>query len=168
MVAHPGDGEDGLVSKPLTETKANDLEPANFHTGLAWMAVNTFATVGIVFTNKAIFSDPSWKRCQLSFASFHFLITWMTLFVLSRPAFFYFVPRRASLQHLLPLAIAMCLNVILPNLSLAYSSITFYQVARILLTPTVAVMNYVLHGSKLPWLAIAALIPACLGVGMVS
>lgn len=92
----------------------------------------------------------------------------MTLFVLSRPAFFYFVPRRASLQHLLPLAIAMCLNVILPNLSLAYSSITFYQVARILLTPTVAVMNYVLHGSKLPWLAIAALIPACLGVGMVS
>jgi len=49
MVAHPGDGEDGLVSKPLTETKANDLEPANFHTGLAWMAVNTFATVGIVW-----------------------------------------------------------------------------------------------------------------------
>ncbi|KAJ6444696.1 triose-phosphate transporter [Purpureocillium lavendulum] len=126
------------------------------------MAVNTLSTVGIVFTNKAIFSDPSWKLCQLSFASFHFLITWVTLFVLSRPSVSYFVPRRASLQHLLPLAIAMCLNVILPNLSLAYSSIAFYQIARILLTPTVAIMSYFLYGVTLPLSAVAALIPACM------
>ena len=68
----------------------------------------------------------------------------------------------------MPLSAAMALNVILPNLSLAFSSVTFYQVARILLTPVVAIMNYILYGSKLPRNAIIALIPACLGVGMVS
>ncbi len=69
---------------------------------------------------------------------------------------------------MIPLSIAMSLNVILPNLSLAYSSVTFYQVARILLTPTVALMNYVLYQATLPRNAILALVPACMGVGMVS
>ena len=62
----------------------------------------------------------------------------------------------------------MCLNVILPNVSLAFSSVTFYQIARILLTPAVALTNYFLYGATLPNRAIVALIPACLGVGMVS
>lgn len=104
----------------------------------------------------------------MSFASFHFFITWLTLHILSRPRFAYFTPRRVSIKHLLPLAIAMCLNVILPNLCLAFSSITFYQIARILLTPTVATMNFFLYGATLPQRAIFALVPTCLGVGMVS
>jgi solute carrier family 35 protein E3 len=133
-----------------------------------WMVINTLATIGIVFTNKAIFTDPTLKNCQLSFASFHFFVTWLTLHTLSRPKFAYFAPRRASIKDLIPLSVAMCLNVILPNLSLAYSSVTFYQIARILLTPTVALMNYVLYGATLPRDALIALVPACAGVGIVS
>jgi solute carrier family 35 protein E3 len=121
-----------------------------------------------VFTNKAIFSDPSLKLAQLTFAAFHFFITWLTLFTLSRPRFAMFVPRRVAIKEILPLAVAMALNVILPNLSLAFSTVTFYQVARILLTPTVAIVNFFLYGATLPRQAILALIPACLGVGMVS
>jgi hypothetical protein len=79
-----------------------------------------------------------------------------------------FVPRRVAIKEIIPLAIAMALNVILPNLSLAFSTVTFYQVARILLTPVVALMNYVLYKQTLPRNAIYALVPACLGVGMVS
>jgi solute carrier family 35 protein E3 len=79
-----------------------------------------------------------------------------------------FVPRRVAIKEIIPLAVAMSMNVILPNLSLAFSSVTFYQVARILLTPTVALMNFVLYKATLPRNAIYALVPACLGVGMVS
>lgn len=68
----------------------------------------------------------------------------------------------------MPLATAMCFNVILPNLSLAYSTVTFYQIARILLTPTVAIMNVVLYRELLPIGAVLSLIPACVGVGMVT
>ncbi|KOS18910.1 Solute carrier family 35 member E3 [Escovopsis weberi] len=156
--------DDALVdSSPSPAADALALAKA-----IIWMIVNTMATIGIVFTNKTIFSDPSWRFCQLTFASFHFFVTWLTLYVLSRPRFAYFVPRRAPILHLFPLAISMCLNVILPNLSLAFSTVTFYQIARILLTPTVALMNFVLYDETLPKDAILALVPACFGVGMVT
>jgi len=126
------------------------------------------ATLPQVFTNKAIFSDPSLKLAQLTFAAFHFVVTYLTLYALSRPQLAFFTPRRATFRDIVPLSIAMSLNVILPNLSLAFSTVTFYQVARILLTPCVAAMNYVLYKATLPRNAILALVPACLGVGMVS
>ncbi|KAL1855880.1 hypothetical protein VTK73DRAFT_8423 [Phialemonium thermophilum] len=135
------------------------------------MVVNILATIGIVFTNKAIFADTSLKLAQLSFAAFHFFVTWLTLFAVSRPrtvAAPLFTPRRASIRDIAPLSVAMSLNVILPNLSLAYSTVTFYQIARILLTPTVALMNYGLYGATLPRAGIVALVPACVGVAVVS
>lgn len=145
-----------------------DPPKSSLASSIVWMVVNTFATIGIVFVNKAIFSDPSLKLVQLTFAAFHFTVTWLTLYILSRPRFAFFVPRRASIREIAPLSIAMSLNVILPNLSLAFSTVTFYQVARILLTPCVALMNYVLYRQTLPPAAVAALLPACAGVGMVS
>ncbi|KAK3905827.1 hypothetical protein C8A05DRAFT_41290 [Staphylotrichum tortipilum] len=151
------------------EKQGQPPEPkSSFTLGLIWMIINTLATIGIVFTNKAIFSDPSLKLAQLTFAAFHFFVTFLTLFLLSRPPFSLFPSRRVPLLDILPLSIAMALNVILPNLSLAFSTVTFYQIARILLTPTVAVLNYALYRSTLPPLAILALVPACVGVGMVS
>ncbi|KAJ8120398.1 hypothetical protein ONZ43_g2886 [Nemania bipapillata] len=163
------DPEEALLEKAMTEHQVPETPS---RTGFArtsfWIMVNTLATIGIVFTNKTIFSDPSLKLAQLTFAAFHFFMTWLLLYVLSRSRFGYFVPRRTTIREVIPLSIAMSLNVILPNLSLAYSSITFYQVARILLTPTVATMDYFLYHTTLPRNAIVALIPACVGVGTVS
>lgn len=165
-----GDDVERMELLPPTEPAAARPAPENnsARTAVIWMVVNTLATIGIVFTNKAIFSDPTLKLAQLTFAAFHFFITWLTLFTLSRPRFAMFVPKRVAIKQIIPLAIAMSLNVILPNLSLAFSTVTFYQVARILLTPMVALMNFVLYKSTLPRGAILALIPACAGVGMVS
>lgn len=166
------DSEEGyrLLEKD-EEAQPVESSPSNgdgMASAIVWMAINTLATIGIVFTNKAIFSDSSLKLAQLSFAAFHFFITWLTLYILSRPRLAFFVPRRATIREITPLSVAMALNVILPNLSLAFSSVTFYQVARILLTPTVALMNFVLYKSTLPRKALFALVPACAGVGMVS
>lgn len=69
---------------------------------------------------------------------------------------------------MLPLAITMCLNVLLMNLSLTFSSVTFYQTARILLTPAVAAINFFFYRMKIPRAAIASLVPMCLGVGIIS
>lgn len=156
-----------LPGQPQQE-KPKAADSTSMRSAVIWMVINTLATIGIVFTNKAIFSDPSLKLAQLTFAAFHFFITWLTLFTLSRPRFAMFTPRRVAIKDIFPLAIAMALNVILPNLSLAFSTVTFYQVARILLTPTVALMNFILYKSTLPRNAIYALVPACVGVGMVS
>ncbi|KAK8020569.1 Solute carrier family 35 member E3 [Apiospora arundinis] len=168
--------KDGLLGKQEDDSQqatqqapeAPPKKSGGMTTAIIWMVVNTLATIGIVFTNKAIFSDPSLKLVQLSFAAFHFFITFLTLFILSRPQLAFFTPRRTTIREILPLCVAMALNVILPNLSLAFSSVTFYQVARIMLTPTVALMNFVLYKATLPRNALLALIPACMGVGMVS
>ncbi|KAG9247551.1 putative solute carrier family 35 member E3 [Calycina marina] len=126
------------------------------------------ATIGIVFTNKAIFDDPSFKLMQTSFASFHFVCTGLTLYMVSRPQIAAFVPKRAGLVEMLPLALAMCLNVVLPNLSLAFSTVTVYQLARVLLTPMTAIINYVFFQQTIPRLAALVLIPVCAGVGITS
>ncbi|KAF5121164.1 Solute carrier family 35 member E3 [Metarhizium anisopliae] len=157
--------EDTLLSRESTTPASHTSSSTK---AIIWMAVNTLATIGIVFTNKAIFSDQSLKLAQLMFAAFHFSLTCLILYTLSRPRFAFFTPKRASIRDIAPLSIAMSLNVVLPNLSLAFSTVTFYQVARILLTPCVAAMNYILYRATLPRNAILALIPTCTGVGIVS
>ena len=105
---------------------------------------------------------------QSSFAAFHFCVTGATLYIASKAPFRKFVPKIPSrIQDMLPLGVAMCLNVVLPNYSLAFSSVTFYQIARILLTPTVALVRYIWYGTVVPTRASLTLIPLLLGVAVV-
>lgn len=62
----------------------------------------------------------------------------------------------------------MCLNVVLPNLSLAFSTVTVYQLCRVLLTPMTAIINFVFYQKTIPKTAALALIPVCAGVGITS
>ena len=121
-----------------------------------------------VFTNKAIFEDPSLRLNQSTFAAFHFTITGATLYAISRPSIGVFSPSRARFLDMMPLALAMCMNVILPNLSLAFSTVAFYQIVRVLLTPLVAGINFIVYEIRIPRKAIWALVPICAGVAIVS
>lgn len=121
-----------------------------------------------VFCNKAIFTDKSFSQCQAAFASFHFFITGATLYMLSRPTFAMFDPKRIAVPQMLPLAIAMAGNVVGMNLSLQVSTITFYQITRVLLTPCVAVINFFFYKKSIPRSAAYALIPMCFGVALIS
>jgi solute carrier family 35 protein E3 len=134
---------------------------------LVWMAVNLFATIGIVFTNKTIFNDPSLVHMQVSFTAFHFLCTSATLFVASK-FFGAFEPKPIGLVNIAPLCFAFCGNVILPNLSLANSSVTFYQLCRILLTPGTAFLNFCLFGIWISFGAAMSIIPICVGVAITT
>ncbi|KAL4897553.1 hypothetical protein BDV59DRAFT_167972 [Aspergillus ambiguus] len=135
---------------------------------LIWTAINIISTVAIVFINKSIFSDPSFSNCQVSFAAYHFFITAGTLWAASRPWCGLFTPKEASIAQMLPLSVAMCIQVVLQNLGLAHSSVMFHQLSRLLLTPIVAGLNYVLYRSKIPRPAFLPLALLCTGVGVVS
>lgn len=121
-----------------------------------------------MFTNKYILSDISFHNCQVAFAAYHFFITGATLWVVSRPQCAIFIPKQVSIMQISPLAAAMCIQVVLQNLSLAYSSFMFHQLARLLLTPVVALLNYMLYSTKIPRAAVSPLILLCSGVGIVS
>ena len=131
-----------------------------------WMGVNIGATIGIVFTNKAIFSNKGLVKMPILFTAFHFLCTSLTLFVLS--SFGGFTPKPLSPFKILPLCFAFCGNVILVNLSLAYSSVTFYQLARILVTPACAALNWIIYGVTISRTKASTIIPICLGIGITT
>lgn len=76
--------------------------------------------------------------------------------------------KRINPIQILPLALGMIFNVVLTNTSLAYSSIQFYQISRVFLTPTVAVLNYLISRTTIPSQAALTLVPVCLGVAVVS
>jgi solute carrier family 35 protein E3 len=115
-----------------------------------------------------MFNNPQFKREQVTFAALHFGVTGLLLFVLSRPKFRVFEVKKTCVWSITPLAAAMCFNVIMPNLSLQFSSVAVYQVTRILLTPTVACINWLYSRQTIPKMAALALAPACLGVGIAT
>ncbi|USW54360.1 Putative sugar phosphate transporter domain-containing protein [Septoria linicola] len=131
-------------------------------------SVNTASTAAIVFVNKQILQDAALRHAQVTFAAFHFAVTFLLLYIVSRPAVGLFPAIKLDSYTLVPLALAMIFNVVLPNASLAFSTIQFYQVARVLLTPCVAALNYGLYNRKIPTQAALTLIPICLGVAVVS
>lgn len=71
---------------------------------------------------------------------------------------------------MLPLALVLCGAVILSNFSLAYASVPFYQTVRGLLVLIVTAMNLILRIPQLtlPRMALVSLLPACIGVGIVT
>lgn len=79
-----------------------------------------------------------------------------------------FEPRKIPIMNMLPLAIAMAMNIIGMNVSLQVSTITFYQITRVLLTPIVAIINFLFYKKTIPRMAVYALIPMCFGVGLIS
>jgi hypothetical protein len=99
--------QDGTLDKIDDDVEAQPIVAAPTGAGrkfLIWTAINMAATIGIVFTNKAIFNDPSFKLMQTSFASFHFVCTGLTLWIVSRPSIGAFIPKRAGLVEMLPVS----------------------------------------------------------------
>ncbi|KAF1816666.1 hypothetical protein P152DRAFT_133056 [Eremomyces bilateralis CBS 781.70] len=129
---------------------------------------NVVATIGIVFTNKQLFHNPSFKYAQVTFAAFYFSVAGLTLFLISRPGFDLFQPKSVPFLRIPPLAAGFAFNVILPNLYFAHSSVAFYQIAGVLLTPCVVVLNYMTLKTTISRGAAIALVLACVGVGIVS
>lgn len=71
-------------------------------------------------------------------------------------------------MYMLPLAIAMAMNIVGMNVSLQVSTITFYQITRVLLTPIVAIINFFFYKKTIPRMAVYSLIPMCFGVALIS
>ncbi len=97
-----GNGKHFDAEPPVPALPTSSSNAAARRKFLTWTAINMASTIGIVFTNKAIFNDPNFKLMQTSFACFHFLCTGLTLYVVSRPRIGAFIPKRAGIVEMLP------------------------------------------------------------------
>ena len=62
----------------------------------------------------------------------------------------------------------MSSQVILQNLSLAFSSVILHQLVRLLLTPATVLLNFLLYGVTIPSASVPPLATLCFGVGVVT
>jgi len=72
------------------------------------------------------------------------------------------------MRQVLPICIFFAGFLLLGNLSLALNDVDFYQLAKIMTTPTVVALSYVLFRKSIPSSALLAAIITCFGVAMVT
>lgn len=116
----------------------------------------------------SVFTDQQLGKCQISIAAWHFTATSIVLHAVTFAPFKAFKPVRISIVQVLPISLFFCGFLILGNLSLAYNTVGFYQLAKIMTTPTVVLLNFALFGITVSWQTLGSVIMSCFGVALVT
>lgn len=149
----------GSTSSPLARFFSNLLQ-AEAST-VAAMALNFFSSTCIVVTNKLVMDKYNF-RYAVSLTCYHLTCTFLMLLLTSRLGLF--EVKRLPLEQVAKLAAGTMGFICLTNLSLMHNSVGFYQVMKVMTTPTVVVIESLLYQKYLPTQLKISLIPVCLGV----
>jgi len=96
----------------------------------------------------------------------HFAATGLVLYISTRAPFRVFKAVRLSPWQMAPVCAFFAAYVILGNLSLTYNSIGFYQLAKVMTTPCVVLLNFILFRKTITKYMLAAIIAICIGVAL--
>jgi solute carrier family 35 protein E3 len=112
-------------------------------TDLAYLAFNFVSTIAVTFINKICFSKVEFGFPAM-LCNIHFLVTLLGVEILYRAKMF----QRANVNLLDPnfIAIVLVVGIVTPlnNTSLKLNSIGFYQIFKLLVTPCVVLLEYIL------------------------
>ncbi|KAK7888328.1 hypothetical protein LTR67_008674 [Exophiala xenobiotica] len=129
--------------------------------------LNVTSTIAIVFINKIVLSDEQLRHCQISIAAYHFFISFVVLYIAGRILKMFpvvFLP----VKEVFSVAAFFAGFLILGNLSLTFNSVSFYQLAKILTTPTVVFLNYIILGKTVTVPVLVSIAALCVGVGLIT
>lgn len=101
-------------------------------------------------------------------ATWHFAATFLVLLASTYRRWRLFKAVRLPVLKVLPLSGLFAGFLILNNLSLASNPVGFYQLSKILTTPCVVLINFVLFRKYITQDKLLAVLVTCLGVGLVS
>ncbi|CAG9572859.1 conserved hypothetical protein [Leishmania major strain Friedlin] len=130
---------------------------------LLYLALNAFSSIGIVYTNKVIFTRHGFSYGTL-LTVIHFFITTLGLFICRMMGVF--EPKRIPVLKILPLCVGFCGFVALNNVSLVYNSIGFYQLMKVLTTPMLVVIQTLFYQKTFSAKVKLSLTVTCIGVGL--
>ncbi|KAG9247550.1 triose-phosphate transporter family-domain-containing protein [Calycina marina] len=161
--------------RPLQEeenvVKVSDAAPKRLRKTLIdgfCLILNIVSTVTLVFLNNWILRDPQLINMQISFAMWHFTCTTIVLYIASNSPFRLFIPVRLPFLQMIPLCSFFAGFLVLGNMSLAYNSVAFYQLAKIMTTPCVALLQYLFLKKSVSRPTICALVSLCIGVALTN
>lgn len=125
------------------------------------MSLNFFSSTCLVLTNKIVMEKYNFKFA-VSLTCYHLTCTFLLLLLTSRLGLFEI--KRLPLRQVAKLSAGTMGFICLTNLSLQYNSIGFYQVMKVMTTPTVVLIESLLYQKYLPTQLKISLIPVCVGV----
>eukprot|EP00178_Gracilaria_changii_P021555 TRINITY_DN63_c1_g1_i1.p1 TRINITY_DN63_c1_g1~~TRINITY_DN63_c1_g1_i1.p1 ORF type:complete len:399 (+),score=95.54 TRINITY_DN63_c1_g1_i1:70-1197(+) len=127
----------------------------------ASMLLNFCSSVSIVVVNKIVM-DKYGFRFATTLTAFHLLCTFALLLLTAKCGVFEI--KRLPLRDVSKLAAGTMGFICLTNLSLQYNSVGFYQVMKVMTTPTVVIIEALLYQKYLQSNLRLSLIPVCVGV----
>lgn len=128
------------------------------------MALNLITSVAIVWCNKIATNNGF--RWIISLTAFHFACTFVGLLLVSKINMF--TPAKTPIRNMLPICFAFIGFVVFNNLSLKYNSVGLYQLMKVMTSPVICVLQYVLHNVTVPFKELLALLPVCIGVALAT
>ena len=132
--------------------------------GIFHCLFNVTSVTGIVFVNKLVFATGF--KFPVVLTLWHIAMTAAGMRVFRWAGFF--EHHRLDVRTVAPLAIAYNGYVILSNASLAYNSVGFYQISKILNTPCLMLIERVAYGKQSTLPVKLAVLTMSVGIGLAT
>eukprot|EP00055_Hartaetosiga_balthica_P012255 m.58868 g.58868 ORF g.58868 m.58868 type:complete len:319 (-) comp7885_c1_seq1:686-1642(-) len=129
------------------------------HKTQVFMVLNYLSSISIVMLNKAAYK---YGFPSITLTMIHFITTFIGLKIFSMVGIF--ETRRLSLWKILPLSLSFCGFVVLTNLSLAHNTVGFYQLAKVMTTPTIVFIQTLFYKMSFSKTILLSLLIVCIGV----
>lgn len=133
-----------------------------------WIFFSIVSSTSLILLLKGV--KPHLPNCQwtITLSTFHFLSTWLALFVLSSCGFIRKVSREVPLHKRILLASLVMMSIIFMNFNLTTNSIGFYQMSKLVCIPYMIVYNMFFKNQRYTTFEIISLVVLLVGVGIFS
>jgi len=152
------------MSSNFINALLRDFQAINWQS-FFFMSINVFSSISIVLVNKWVYVTYFFNYA--TFLTFiHFILTFLGLVICE--GMNVFESKKINVRDVIPLCLSFCGFVVFTNLSLQYNSVGFYQIMKVMTTPTLVFIQSHFYGETFDSNIKLSLIPICIGVSIVS
>ncbi|KAL5974100.1 hypothetical protein ACLOJK_030763 [Asimina triloba] len=133
------------------------------------LSFNFVVSVGIILMNKLVLGKVGFKF-PIFLTFIHYIFSWFVMGILNVFSFLPASPppKSTPFSCLFALGVVMSLSTGLANISLKYNSVGFYQMAKIAVTPTIVLSEFLFFGKRVSFQKVLALTVVSVGVAVAT
>ncbi|KMS95696.1 hypothetical protein BVRB_005860 [Beta vulgaris subsp. vulgaris] len=132
------------------------------------LTFNFLVSVGIILMNKLVLGRVGFNY-PILLTFIHYVVSWFLMAILKALSMLPAPPAKASrFSSLFALGVVMSLSTGLANVSLKYNSVGFYQMAKIAVTPSIVVAEFILLRKLVSFQKVVALTIVSVGVAVAT
>ncbi|KAM0942843.1 putative sugar phosphate transporter domain-containing protein [Dioscorea sansibarensis] len=133
------------------------------------LTFNFLVSVGIILVNKLVLGKVGFNY-PIFLTLIHYVVSWFLMVILNAFSLLPVSPpsKATPLSALFALGLVMSLSTGLANVSLKYNSVGFYQMAKIAVTPTIVLAEFMLFAKTVSCKKVLALTVVSVGVAVAT